>query len=69
MSVFKCCSLLKVNLVILSSCESVNLSTIKALKIVCLLHLQHDTSSPLLAGGSVDVPWVVKVRHLQVELF
>lgn len=31
------------------------------------VYLQHDTSSPLLAGGvAVDTPWVVKVSHLQV---
>lgn len=32
-----------------------------------LISLQHDTSSPLLAGGvAADIPWVVKVRNLHV---
>lgn len=31
------------------------------------IYLQHETSSPLLAGGvAADIPWVVKVRNLHV---
>lgn len=33
------------------------------------VYVQHDTSSPLLAGGvAADLPWVVKVRRVQVCL-